>query len=257
MSKRNRPRKNDKKHQGPQSHSAQQNENTPGKATMTVNPAPNNANKANTADTKPIPWWASWKNWKEVLEGIGIVAAILYALVTYLQWKDLRNNFIADERSWIKLGYTWPPLRSNQPAMINGELINIGKSPITFLYAEGVFDIVRSENPPSFSMKRTHSTHSEAPLFPSDHSPFPIALFNQTTKAGRAFTAEEIEGLQKGTHYAVVFGWIVYRDQFRAHWYRFCSWNSYASSPGTARAGGCVAWNRTGDDQPDVPIDQP
>jgi hypothetical protein len=238
----------------PQNDSAKEPDHTPREAAATVKPTPEDSAESHTPGGKRIPWWARWRSWKEVLEGIGIVAAILYACITYFQWRDLRHNFEAGERAWVKLGYIWPPLTSDQIATMNGDLVNIGKSPITFLYAEGAFEIVDATNPPSLSIHRARSTHGEAPFFPSDHSQFPILLFDQTTKKPRSFTADEINGLRNGTLYAAVYGMIIYRDQFSAHWYRFCSWNPGYGVAGTANAGDCVNWNVAGDGKPNVPI---
>src|ERR1700722_14701384 len=37
------------------------------------------------------------------ISAIGVGAAIVYAIITYLQWSDLRRNFMIDERAWLKM----------------------------------------------------------------------------------------------------------------------------------------------------------
>jgi hypothetical protein len=199
-------------------------------------------------------WYKTMQGWKTLLEVIGIPFAIGYAVVTYFQWQDLRHNFEVDERAWVKVGYAWPDLASNQVATINGRLVNFGKSPITGLIADATFQVVKGGAPPLFSLKGTHSTHSEAPFFPGDSSDFPIHLYDQQTKLPRVFTTQEIEDLEGGKSYVATFGWIVYSDQFGKHWYRFCGWHGYGTS-GTVNAMGCVAENRAGDGKPDVPVE--
>jgi alkyl hydroperoxide reductase subunit AhpC len=47
------------------------------------------------------PWYKTGQGWKAAIEIIGIAFAVGYAIVTYLQWQDLRHNFIVDERAWL------------------------------------------------------------------------------------------------------------------------------------------------------------
>lgn len=41
-------------------------------------------------------------NW---ISGIGVAGAVVYAVITYFQWRDLRHNFEIDERAWIKVAF--------------------------------------------------------------------------------------------------------------------------------------------------------
>jgi len=49
------------------------------------------------------PWWRTWFVWKRIIQTGGILSGIAYALVTYLQWRDLGNNFRIDQRALIKI----------------------------------------------------------------------------------------------------------------------------------------------------------
>src|SRR5690242_15697621 len=57
-----------------------------------VKPAPRDTDK-----TKQ-PWYKTLNGWKAALEVIAIPFAVGYALVTWLQWRDLRHNFEIDQR---------------------------------------------------------------------------------------------------------------------------------------------------------------
>src|SRR5579872_5423243 len=46
-------------------------------------------------------WYQSLKGWERVLQTTGIIFAIGYAVITFLQWRDLRHNFQVDERAWL------------------------------------------------------------------------------------------------------------------------------------------------------------
>jgi hypothetical protein len=41
-------------------------------------------------------WYRKSKWWKDSLKVAGILSAIAYAIVTYLQWKDLQHNFFIE-----------------------------------------------------------------------------------------------------------------------------------------------------------------
>jgi len=237
--------------------SSHEGQEAPRKATV-IFESPQNASSPKKTSKHPTPRWkrriekVMGLNWWRILEGLGIVAAIAYAILTYLQWSDLRHNFMVDERSWVKLQPAWAQFDPTHGTGLNVSLVNAGKSTITGLYAEGVFEIVNSSDSPSFSLHKRHSTHSEVLLFPGDTSVFPIQLFDQSTKQPRTLTPDELKAMSEGNMYGAVFGWIVYFDQFGKHWYRFCAWNGAVGVPPNSRAksGDCVAWNRIGDGKP-------
>ncbi len=211
-----------------------------------INPTPSGKSNSKNAWYKTLQWW------KSRIELIGILFAIGYAIVTYYQWRDLRNHFMVDQRAWVKVGFVWPDLRPDEAALINGEMTNVGKSTITRIIADGAFEVLASTKPPSFSLKQRHSTTGQGPLFPADSNPLHINLFDQTTRMRRGFTSEEIQSLVSGKAYIATFGMIAYWDQFGVHWYRFCNWHSYAQVDSTADAAACVSWNTTGDGIPKV-----
>ena len=253
------PRQNDQTGIGEQKNPSQEGQETPWQSSI-IPPAPANRKNPKKASDQSAPWWKRCVkkviglNWWRILEGLGIVSVIAYASVTYLQWHDLRHNFEVDQRAWVKIGYIWPNLTPDQTAVMNGNLVNFGKSTITWLMADGIFEVVKVGDSPSFSLEQRHSTTSQAPFFPGDSSTFPIQLFDRQTKKPRAFTPQEIDDLTAGRAYAVTFGWIAYGDQFGHHWYRFCGWRGYAPV-GWANASKCVEWNRVGDGKPDIPIE--
>jgi hypothetical protein len=193
-----------------------------------------------------------WPHWVKIAEMAGIAAAIFYAAVSYNQWKDLRRNYKADQRAWVRYDPSWPEINSSSPANLPGTLTNIGKSAILSLEAEGVYEVVDAKDSPSFNMNKPHSRVRTVLAFPSEKTDFSIALIDQTTQAARPLTNDEVERLHSGSAYIAVFGWIIYTDEFGMHWYRFCDWTwaKITPGPGSAQAGGCVAWNAIGDGTP-------
>ena len=68
-----------------------------------VPPAPSNSPQTQER------WYKTLDGWKAALEIVAIPFAIGYAIVTGLQWYDLRHNFQVDERAWIKVETLYPP----------------------------------------------------------------------------------------------------------------------------------------------------
>jgi hypothetical protein len=68
-------------------------------------------------------------SWKTV-ERLALLSGIAYAVVTYVQWKDIGNNFKMDERAWIgpaKISLTH--LQAPDPISTSVGLTNFGKTP--------------------------------------------------------------------------------------------------------------------------------
>ena len=198
---------------------------------------------------RPLRGWKSRRSPEFVAYGF----AMGYAIITYFQWQDLRQNFRVDERAWVKLDVVFPlglTPTANKPTTIDGTITNFGKSTITDLNGEAIFEVVGAESAPSFNFNQTHSSSRMLPIFPGENFGFPIVLFDPATKQSRVLTGDEADALLSGRSYLATFGLIWYRDQFGLHWYRFCKWYSYGPEGGLANAETCVRWNRIGDDAP-------
>lgn len=226
-------------------------------ASISTNAAPTNSHESMKPSDQPIPRWrriwgvivrmCKWPHWWKAIQTLGIAAAILYAAVSYEQWRDLRHNFEADQRSWIRILYAWPPSPIEQPFQMNASLTNAGKSAVTYLYAHGTLEVVDASDEPSFSIENYHSFDFVAPMFPADNTNFSISPYDQKTLSTRGFSSQELNDLHSGTKYLVVFGIVLYFDQFGPHWYRFCNWHSYGPVGSQVNAGDCSVWNLTGD----------
>ncbi|MGA8150095.1 MAG: hypothetical protein WB952_04040 [Terriglobales bacterium] len=98
-----------------------------------VDPTPNDPQKPNKHwhhIIKTIQWLRSLPGWR-ILQGIGIIAGVVYAAVTYLQWKDLRNNFTNDERGYVQSVFPTfaSNLAENVPIHVNMIFLSGGKTP--------------------------------------------------------------------------------------------------------------------------------
>ena len=79
-----------------------------------------------------------------MLEAIGLVAAIGYAFVTYLQWKDLRHNFIVDQRPWLAMQRinTTAEVKAGVRFWAFTDMKNFGKTPANHVHGERVLRII-------------------------------------------------------------------------------------------------------------------
>ena len=181
MSKRHKPRKKPVQSQTPQDAASEKDNAADREVSLVpqVPPTPDNAEKSHNR------WYQTLAGWKVMLEIVGIPFAIAYAVVTFFQWRDLRHNFEVDQRAWLKIVLSWPDPITTVPATAKLIFQNTGKSVMTSIYAESSFEIVKSDSPPSFSLKKMHNPTSEASLFPTDASDSSANLFDQVTKTPR------------------------------------------------------------------------
>lgn len=192
-------------------------------------------------------WYKTIEGWYYVLGIIGIPFAIGYAIVTYLQWKDLGKQFEADQRAWIKPTVDWTALTRDNAAQLT--LANVGKSAAQGIHIIASLEIIPAAQPPSFVWKyKPHLDDQEALFYPMDElRKFPVHLLGGDPPRARAFEPSELADLISGKRYIALWGFVVYRDQFGQHWSRFCSWDAHPMTPTGFQSRSCVDWNSVGD----------
>jgi hypothetical protein len=212
-------------------------------------------------------WYKTLAGWKIVIELIALPFAIGYAVVTYCEWKDLRHNFQADERAWVKVRtdkdihgvyesdkpVPWREDTPDYPVWVV-RLTNLGKSVATDLHTDGILEVLDKSQTPSMTFPFAHTQEELKVLFPEEDSPFSVT-FNQISSP-RPLIRDEYDKLMDGDDYLVVFTETTYRDQFGLHWSRMCNFagafdvsktksfvHAWASKP-------CADWNAVGDGLP-------
>ena len=70
-------------------------------STREVTPGQKTGPALRQGDDGHRPWSRTLQGWKSALEIPALLFAICYAIVTYLQWRDLRDNFRLDQRAWV------------------------------------------------------------------------------------------------------------------------------------------------------------
>jgi len=183
-----------------------------------------------------------------ILEGLGIAAAIAYAIITFCQWQDLRHNFAIDERAWIKAKVLWPVQMTDDRIPV--QVINVGKSVVDTTIMNADIEVVDRASPPSFDRSGWHSVSIFETLFPSDGDVVTVARYHRTEGGEFQLSDSEIKALTKGDSYAAVWGQINYRDQFGEHWTKFCEWKAFTDNMTQFTAASCTEYNSVGDGKP-------
>lgn len=206
---RDAPRKKDQQRQPPQ-HTADQERNpTPrqGAPLSDIPPTPKDAYEAEDSRYESV------KRWKFVLECIAIPFAILYAIVTWFQWRDLRHNFLVDQRAWLNfeaIAKDKKPgtpveyrLTVGQPATFPLRIENIGKTSALNIVARTFSEIVPADQDPPLDHVKEHPTTPHGTfhvgiIFPGG---FAETVIDQTkgVDEGRNFiTQAEMDAMQRG-----------------------------------------------------------
>jgi hypothetical protein len=254
-----RPRKNHKKTTKQQDDGYDKNAqvNCSSLVATEINPTPLKPEEADNKNAKhakgdSMLGWVKRNGWK-IFEGLGIIAVIWYAVVTHVEWTDLRHNFEVDQRAWVRFRYALLKDKISETDVVNSwplTVQNIGKSPARHTFVNAHFEIVPKTAPPTLVFSRQHTQVQVSLLFPTDDNSFPVAL-ESSSDAPHNLSVDEIRELTSGRSYLAVFAQVTYDDQFGEHWTRFCTWKSFGINPSDRfDASGCIAWNEAGEGKP-------
>jgi len=181
-----------------------------------------------------------------------IAAILISAIVGWInfqQWRDLRGQFKADQRAWLKFEFMSP---EDVTEAATGSLrrTNVGKSVALRTFLHSYLKVVDSDSPAPLRLAGPTETVSAALTFPTEHSESPLHILN-ADRSRRALTSDEIARLLSGRSYMLLYGQgRIHTDQFGLHWQRFCFWRHYSNVDTTAKAIPCVAGVDFGDGAP-------
>jgi len=172
-------------------------------------------------------WYESPEGWKLAIEGLTLIAVVVYAVVTYYQWRDLRCNFAAEQRAWVM------PFKYGEAVDDSGYVVgarvfyrNTGKTPALRAFAVANW-VPRKEMIPT---RDTQPVSGVASLsLPPD---------GETDKT-IPIPADTVRLIMAGNSCGYIFGTVWYDDIFgHSHWVEFCAkvgprFESFLSVPGS------------------------
>lgn len=190
---------------------------------------------------------AKWLNW---ITAFGAAGAIIYAGITYRQWRDSNRNFSVTQRAWIKVDAGFPDKEPPVYGVVM-RVENVGKIVARNVHLIGRLEYDPADVGPNLGLHDVAATDITYGLvFPADHHDYPMQFTDNKAKP-RALNSDELKQLALGNAYLSLFGIVAYEDEFGKHWTKFCHWHDYAMIQGPAvSARDCILWNRVGDGDP-------
>ena len=241
----------------PEAASHNEGELTP-RSSLAIPPPPTNSNQPKqSAHTRTPRRKFRIKVWRWIkriflkrdrLERIGILFGVAYAITTILQWRDLKHNFVTDERAWVNIAplvqLDRMPVDRVQALSVDARMVNSGKTPATKgIHIECVVEIVKATTPPSFDYSGFHAITDVPLIFPTHVSDIPCMKSTGEILNPVPVTPDQRRDLKSGASYLTIFGKINYRDQFGPHWTHFCWWQGFAESGALVASRPCVDYN--------------
>jgi len=241
---RDAPWKHGKQPQSPQSQTQEKSDRCPGEIAV-IPPSPQDTGSTTGAKKNSIPWW-------RIVEGIGILAAGVVAVVNGLQWRDANRNFRIDQRPWIRIetalinstdpvdatnGMVIKTFKVGAPITIPIRIHNAGKLPALGTEAAVLIQIADTEGRALVLPNGKYVGTSVLPLmaiprirleivFPNGSSST-IRMSRYGTENGHNgvidLKPDEAKVLADGTSRIYIVARIDYRDPFgKEHWTTLC-----------------------------------
>lgn len=175
-----------------------------------IDPSPQSTNKTKAK------WYQSFKRWKSIVEFVGILFAIGYAIVTGLQWYELHHNFRVDERAWIGATSISGFPQIGKQLLVTIMFKNTGKTPALKVFPFFNYQFVSKGDKFVFE---THRKPGNQLIAPNVDIPGVIPVANAQTP----FTQIDSLRLRSREKTLYVYGQIWYQDIFHHdHWLKFC-----------------------------------
>lgn len=213
----------------------------------TIAPTPHNTRTAEQRWHHTVERWTLkfikriWR-WR-ALEGIGIIAAIVYACISILQWRDSHRAYQLDERPYMKAAYERPDIVLGKPIETAGDLMNVGKTPAMSVHAWIEVELLRSNEEPHLVGHQIVHHNGTGILFNNEKirdGPFP--RMSGPENEAIPLSDEDVANLTSGRCYVSIHGVIEYFDIFgNKHWTHTCQWFAY--SRGVFLADECSTYN--------------
>ncbi len=163
------------------------------------------------------------ENWRRILEVTAWLAAIGYALVTYFQWRDIRNNFIVDQRAWVSARQFLLTSELDETSAFRARVFiqNTGKTPaIDFMVQNAM--ALSDHVPPCFQWKQT-STAPNRGILPPNLTDYLIQANLRTPPS-----QDVVKRYREHKMDLYFYGMARYKDVFgKDHWTQFCGFHTF------------------------------
>jgi hypothetical protein len=227
----NSPRQNDDKPADPQNESPEKDQRSHINPSIPaeVKPPPKNPNEPCHCRYEPTPRW--WR----IFEGLGILAVIVYSVITWWMWRDSNHNFTVNERAWVGPSdimrlYIVNDEAPGIQAFADYSIKNFGHGPALKVNSKGQF-IIGFEGPGQEQaahreldrIAQTVCADTLAATSSLGMTVFPEQIFTMvhtpSTSGGEIIFRSGASPIKK----LWFIGCVTYRDQFgTSHWSRFC-----------------------------------
>jgi hypothetical protein len=174
------------------------------------------------SENNPEPWWL------RPIQVLGIIAGIVYTVITWGMWNDSHRNFVIDQRPWV-VGQASSVIHEvRKPGVQPTVIMNIGKTPARDVSITMRMEIVNVEDTPSFSYSEADSQGGRySILYPQEGHPHVLGVFERVTGTNAMdmlIWTQDLENRFNGHEIAIVIYYKVeYRDVFRtAHSGTWC-----------------------------------
>jgi hypothetical protein len=167
-------------------------------------------------------WWKRWKPSKRIIGTAGVIAGIGYAVITYCQWRDVRNNFLLDQRAWLGITRIDANLDPSKPTNILIHVSNSGKTMARRARSNHIVECLPRGAPPQF-LDAEGKTASSTVIAPGSERVFTHVNICSSKTDGEEEPAR-VRDVLTGALDLYVYGTIWYEDIFgTGHWTTFCN----------------------------------
>jgi hypothetical protein len=197
-----------------------------------------------------FPFWRRLHDPRFFVEVLALLGLVVYATISYRQWRDSNRNFTVDERhSLFVVSVGMPEPQKDKFVQWEVDLKNTGKTA-----AKGItitFDATILESAaPHINFDYSHSIPEQIPLVPPNaDNVFPIAKFSGSSPLQRdRFSQGDIDDLTSGKTYLIVYAKGTYYDIFGdLHWLKYCAWRGSPKESTVYNTMQCTAYNDMGE----------
>jgi hypothetical protein len=173
--------------------------------------------------------YESTPRWWRIVEGIGVAAVVVYAVITWGMWRDSHDNFFIDERAWLSVPArtAFPLTGTFVPALT--QIVNSGETPARAVEVDVVATVLNKGEEPAlgdFSVGHPHNHAYTGAVFLGAPIPMTAPVVHYGPAMVESIVPEDAlrPEIANGKRYIFFYGRITCYDVFGIqHWTQFCT----------------------------------